>query len=121
MTARLIVPAFVLCFAAATHTSDVTGNWAVTISAADGEITGTASLKQAREQVTGHIGPVDDATIPVEGVLNAHQLTLKAKPRPGRTAAFDTCELTVGDDRMVGTIHGGDVGKGTIEFVRTKR
>jgi hypothetical protein len=81
MTARLIVPAFVLCFAA-THTSDVTGNWAVTISAADGEITGTASLKQAREKVTGHIGPVDDATIPVEGVLNAHQLTLKTSHDP---------------------------------------
>jgi hypothetical protein len=45
-------------------------------------------------------------------------LTLQTKPQPGRTAAFDSCDLTVGDEKMVGTIHGGDVGKGTIEFVR---
>ena len=122
MTARLvIVPAFVmLCFSAAIEAANVTGHWAVTITTADGKITGKASLTQTGDKVIGQIGPSEDATIPIEGVLTAQKLTLKTNPQPGRTAAFDRCELTVGDQKMVGTIRGGDVGKGTIEFVRIK-
>ena len=46
MTTRLlIVTAFlVLCASAAPQAADVTGNWAVTITTADGKITGKASL-----------------------------------------------------------------------------
>jgi hypothetical protein len=122
MTARLVIVAasLMLCFAAAIEAADVTGDWAVTITTADGKITGKASLKQTGDKVSGHIGPSNDATIAIEGVLTAQKLTLKTNPRPGRTAAFDTCELTVGDGKMVGTIEGGDSGKGTIEFVRAK-
>ena len=122
MTTRLvIVTAFLmLCCAAPTEAADVTGHWAVTITTADGKITGTASLKQTGDKVSGEIGPSADATISIQGVLTASKLTLKTNPRPGRTAAFDTCELTVGDEKMVGSIQGGDAGKGTIEFVRTK-
>jgi hypothetical protein len=98
----------------------VSGAWAVTITAADGTITGEATLKQDGNKVTGQIGPAGDATIAIAGVLDGSKLTLKTNPRPGRTAAFETCELTVGDDKMTGTITGGDVGKGTIEFVRRK-
>ena len=120
-TRRVIVPAFVLlCFGAAIEAADVTGAWAVTITTADGKITGRAVLKQAGDKVTGHIGPSEDATIPVEGVLTKQKLTLKTNPQPGRTAAFDSCELTVGDQKMEGTIQGGDVGRGTIDFVRIK-
>jgi hypothetical protein len=121
MTTRLvIITAFLmLCAWAATEAADVSGNWAVTITTADGKITGKASLKLAGDKVTGQIGPSEDATIPIEGVLTAQKLTLKTNPRPGRTAAFDSCELTVGDDKRIGTIQGGDAGKGTIEFVRT--
>ena len=118
-TRLLIVPAFVfLCFSAAIEAADVTGAWAVTITTADGKITGKAVLKQDGERVTGQIGPSEDATIPIEGVLTAQKLTLRTHPRPGRTAAFDTCELTVADEKMEGTIRGGDVGRGTIAFVR---
>lgn len=121
-TRRVIIAAFLmLCFSSATEAADVTGNWTVTITTADGKITGKASLKQTGDKVTGQIGPSDDATILIEGVLTAQRLTLKTNPRPGRTAAFESCELTVGDERMVGTIQGGDAGKGTIEFVRTKQ
>lgn len=120
-TRRLIVPAFVvLCFSAAIEAADVTGAWTVTITTPDGKITGKAVLKQDGDRVTGQIGPSEDATIPIEGVLTARKLTLKTNPRPGRTAAFETCELTVGDQKMEGTIHGGDVGRGTITFVRIK-
>jgi len=70
--------------------------------------------------VTGQIGPSEDATIPVGGALTADKSTLKTRPQPGRTAAFDSCELTVGDGKMSGTIQGGDAGKGSIEFVRIK-
>jgi hypothetical protein len=120
-TRLVIVPAFILlCFSAAIAAADVTGAWAVTITTADGKITGKAFLKQAGDRVTGQIGPSEDATIPVEGVLTAQKLTLKTHPRPGRTAAFESCELTVGDQKMEGTIRGGDVGRGTIEFVRIK-
>jgi hypothetical protein len=118
---RAIFTAFLmLCFSAAIEAADVTGDWAVTITTADGKITGKAALKQTGDKVTGQIGPSDDATIAIEGVLTADKLTLKTRPRPGRTAAFDTCELTVGDEKLTGTIAGGDVGKGTIEFVRVK-
>jgi hypothetical protein len=122
MTTRLvIVTAFLmLCFSAPTEAADVTGHWAVTITTGEGKITGAASLRQTGDKVTGEIGPSTDATIPIEGVLNANKLTLKTNPRPGRTAAFETCELTVEDEKMVGSIQGGDVGKGTITFVRTK-
>jgi len=101
--------------------ADVSGIWQVTITTAAGKITGKASLEQDGDKVTGSIGPSEDATIRIEGVLNADKLALKTYPRSGRTAAFDTCVLTVGDERMVGTIEGGDVGKGSIEFVRNKR
>ena len=84
-------------------------------------MTGEASLKQAGEKVTGQIGPSGDATIPIEGILAADKLTLKTRPQRGRSAAFDSCELTVGDEKMAGTIQGGDPGKGAIEFVRRKR
>ena len=108
-----------LCFSAATEAADVTGDWTVTITTADGKITGKAALKQTDDKVTGQIGPSSDATISIEGVLTANKLTLKTKPRPGRTAAFDSCEPIVGDENMSGTIQGGDAGKGTIEFVRS--
>jgi len=122
MTTRfLIVAAFVtLLGSAAITAAQVTGTWAVSITSADGKMTGRASLTQTGDKVTGQIGPAEDATIPIEGVLTAEKLTLKTHPQPGRTAAFDSCELTVGDEKMVGTIRGGDVGKGTIEFVRIK-
>ena len=120
-TRVLIFTAFLmLCFSAATEAADVTGDWAVTITTADGRITGKAALKQTGDKVTGQIGPSGDATISIEGVLTADKLTLKTSPRPGRTAAFDTCELTVDDEKMIGTIQGGDVGKGTIQFMRIK-
>jgi hypothetical protein len=117
----VIITAFLtLCASAATEAADITGNWAVTITTADGKITGKASLKLTGDKVTGQIGPSDDPTIPIEGVLTPHKLTLKTHPRPGRTAAFDSCELTVGDQKMSGTIQGGDAGTGSIEFVRMK-
>jgi hypothetical protein len=109
-----------LCLSAPTEAADVTGHWAVTITTADGTVTGTASLKQTGDKVTGYIGPSSDATIAIEGALEADKLTLTTHPRPGRTAAFETCELTVGDGKMAGSIHGGDAGKGTIEFVRAR-
>ena len=122
MSTRLAIATalVMLCLSAPTEAADVAGNWAVTITTADGKIAGTASLKQTGDKVSGAIGPSGDATIPIEGVLTENKLTLKTNPRPGRTAAFETCELTVDDEKMVGTIHGGDAGKGTIEFVRAK-
>jgi hypothetical protein len=122
MTRLAIIAAFLmLATSAATTAADVSGNWVVTITTADGKMTGKASLKLTGDKVTGQIGPSGDATIPIEGVLTARKLTLKTHPQPGRTAAFNTCELTVGDEKMIGTIEGGDAGKGTIEFVRIKR
>lgn len=122
MTMRLAVVAVFLavCVSAAEAVADVAGNWTVTISTADGEIVGRATLKQSGDDVTGVIGPTEDATIPVEGTLTGDVLTLRTKPQPGRTAAFDTCTLTVADGKMAGTIQGGDVGKGRISFVRSR-
>ena len=122
MTTLLVIVAALSMLrpSAPTETADVTGQWAVTITTADGQVTGTASLKQTGDKVTGQIGPSGDATIDIEGVLSATRLTLTTHPRPGRTAAFETCDLTVGEGKMAGSIHGGDAGKGSIEFVRVQ-
>jgi hypothetical protein len=94
---------------------DVTGNWRVTISTPDGQITGKSSLKQSGENITGWVGPSETDPITVTGTLKGNKLTLKTFPRPGRNVAFSTCELTVDGDKMTGTI---DTDKGKIEFVR---
>jgi hypothetical protein len=106
------------CSAAPTPASGVTGTWRVTISAGGSTITGMASLKQNGEEVTGWVGPNEDNPIPIRGVLKAHRLSMTTSPQPGRTVAFDRCDVTVNAERMVGTIEGGDTHKGTIEFVR---
>jgi hypothetical protein len=106
----------VLLWVASARAADVTGAWNVTISTADGTITGKASLKQAGETVTGWVGPNENDPIPIAGILKGDKLTIKTSPQPGRTAAFDKCELTLNGDKMVGTI---DTDKGKIEFVRT--
>ena len=103
----LVVPA---------RAADVTGNWRVTISTSDRTITGKASLKQAGDVVTGWVGPSEDDPIPVNGTLRGNKLTIKTSPQPGRTVAFDKCELTVNGEKMAGTI---DIDKGKIEFVRS--
>ena len=122
MTTLLVIVAALSMLrpSAPTEAADVTGQWAVTITTGDGQVTGTASLKQTGDKVAGQIGPTTDATIDIEGVLTGTRLTLTTHPRPGRTAAFETCDLTVGDEKMAGSIHGGDAGKGSIEFVRVQ-
>ena len=96
--------------------ADVTGTWRVTISTSDGAITGKASLKQTGDMVTGWVGPDENDPIPVTGILKGNKLTIKTSPQPGRTVAFDKCDVTVNGDKMVGTI---DSDKGKIEFVRS--
>jgi hypothetical protein len=97
--------------------ADVKGAWRVTILTSDGAITGKASLKQTGDTVTGWVGPDENDPIPVTGVLKGNKLTIKTSPQPGRTAAFNKCDLTVNGDKMVGAI---DTDKGKIEFVRSK-
>ena len=96
--------------------ADVTGTWRVKISTSDGAITGKASLKQTGDKVTGWVGPDENDPIPVTGVLKGNHLTIKTSPQPGRTAAFDKCDLIVNGDKMVGTI---DTDKGKIEFEKS--
>ena len=79
-------------------------------------ITGKASLKQTGDTVTGWVGPNENDPIPVKGTLRGTKLTIKPSPQPGRTVAFDKCDLTVNGDKMVGTI---DPEKGKIEFVKS--
>jgi hypothetical protein len=102
--------------AAPARAADVTGTWRVTISTPDGTITGKASLKQTGDKVTGWVGPDENDPIPVTGILKENKLTIKTFPQPGRTVAFAKCDLTVGGDKMAGTI---DTDKGKIEFVRS--
>jgi hypothetical protein len=67
------------------------------------------------------MGPNETDTTPVSGVLKGDRLTLKTHPRPGFAVPFDTCELTVSDDRMTGSTQPKDAEKSTIEFVRTRQ
>ena len=63
------------------------------------------------------MGPDENDPIPVAGSIEGNRLTLTTSPQPGRTVAFEKCELTVDGDRMAGTI---DADKGKIEFVRSR-
>jgi hypothetical protein len=101
--------------------ADVTGRWRVTISNGDNSIVGVASLEQSGDRVTGWIGPNETDTTPVSGVLMGDRLTLKTHPRPGFAVPFDTCELTVSNDRMTGSTQSKEDAKSTIEFVRTRQ
>jgi hypothetical protein len=103
------------------HFTDVTGRWRVTISNSDNSIVGVASLEQSGDKVTGWMGPNETDTTPVSGVLKGDRLTLKTHPKPGFAVPFDTCELTVSDDRMTGSIQPKDAAKSTIEFLRTRQ
>src|SRR5260370_32339739 len=106
---------FLALSVAPVRAADVTGPWRVTISRSDGAIVGVASLKQSGDVVTGWVGPSEDDPIPISGVLKGNKLTIKTTPQPGRTVAFDKCDLTVSGDKMAGAI---DTDKGTIEFVK---
>lgn len=118
---RVLLSLFLLApLAAATFAADVTGSWRVTISTADGTITGMASLKQTGDVVTGWVGPSEKDPIPVTGTLKKGKLTMKTSPQPGRTVAFDKVDLTVGGDTMSGAIEHGSHGWGTIKFARSK-
>jgi hypothetical protein len=80
-----------------------------------------ASLEQSGDKVTGWMGPEETDTTPVSGVLKGDRLTLKTHPKPGFAVPFDTCELTVSDGRMTGSIQPKDGAKSTIEFIRTRQ
>jgi hypothetical protein len=97
---------------------DVTGAWDVTITKPDGSVSGLAILSQDGTKVTGMIGPAVTDMFPVEGTWDGNKLTIEARLRKGRTAAFAKLELTGTRDRMTGTI---DTDKGTTEFIRKKR
>ena len=99
---------------------DVTGNWQITISVAQGTITGKGSLSQMGEVVTGWIGPSENDPISVKGMFKDGRLTINTLPQPGRTVAFDKVELKVYVDSMSGPIESGSQGKGTIRFIRSK-
>jgi hypothetical protein len=117
MVGRLGLAGILLALSVApVRAADVTGNWRVMISTHGGEITGVASLRQVGETVRGWVGPSENDPIPITGVIKGDRLTIRTSPQPGRTAAFDKCDLTVNGDRMAGTI---DTDKGTIEFVRS--
>lgn len=109
-----------LAWANPTAMADVTGRWRVTISGSGGAVAGVASIEQQGEKVTGSMGPSEDDTTPVSGVLKGDVLILKTHPKPGFSVPFDTCELTVNADRMTGSIGAADE-KRTIEFVRARQ
>jgi hypothetical protein len=104
--------------AAPAPTVDVTGAWSVTITMPQGQVAGLAILSQDGPKITGMLGPAETDMFPVEGTVSANTVTLVARPRTGRTAAFATCQVTVEGDLMTGTI---DSDKGKIEFVKRRR
>jgi hypothetical protein len=117
MVRRLLLTMW-LCalLAAPVRAADVTGTWRVTISKPDGAVTGKASFRQTGHVVAGWVGLSEDDPIPITGTLKGNKLTIRTSPQPGRTVAFDECEVTVNGNKMAGTI---DTDKGTIEFVKT--
>ena len=107
--------------AATAGAADATGRWKVTISLGGETVTGVALLKQSGDEITGSIGADERNQHPLDGVVKGNHITLTTHPRPGRTVAFDTCELNVDGDKMTGTTERKESSdKGRIEFVRIK-
>jgi hypothetical protein len=100
--------------------AEIAGRWDVSISTAEGTISGLASLKQVGDEVTGWVGPSEKDPIPITGKFKKGKLVMKTRPQPGRTVAFDEVELSVKGDTMSGAFERGSHGKGTIKFVRSK-
>ena len=123
MKTRLMFLCLLLFASAAANAgaADVTGRWKVTISLGVETITGVALLKQTGDEVTGSIGADERNQHPLDGVVKGNRITLATHPRPGRTVAFDKCDLNVDGEKMRGTTERkGSSDKGTIEFVRMK-
>lgn len=99
---------------------DVSGNWQITISVAEGTIIGKGSLSQKGDLVTGWIGPSENDPIPIKGVFKEGRLIINTLPQPGRTVAFDKVELKVNVDSMSGPIENGSHGRSTVKFIRSK-
>jgi len=124
MTPRVAVTLAVILFsviggqAQARQRVDVTGAWDVTIKMSGGSMSGLAVLSQDGSKVTGMLGPALTDMFPVEGTWEGDKLSILARPRTGRTAAFAKLELTGTRDRLTGTI---DADKGTVEFILRKR
>jgi pimeloyl-ACP methyl ester carboxylesterase len=112
----LLVGALLLVSSALVWTADVTGNWQVRISTPGGTMTGKASLNQVGDTITGWVGPSEDDPIPITGTIKGGRLTVRTHPQPGRSVAFDECDVQVEGGKMAGTIDGD---KGKIEFVQT--
>jgi len=123
MKTRLMFLCLLLFASAAANAgaADVTGRWKVTISLGVETITGVALLKQTGDEVTGSIGADERNQHPLDGVMKGNRITLTTHPRPGRTVAFDKCDLNVDGEKMRGTTERKrSSDKGTIEFVRMK-
>ncbi len=117
MIQRIVLLSMLLGMPAATaQTVNISGDWSVAISTAEGAIHGYAAFHQNGNTVTGWLGPSAADPIPITLDLKGNKLTIKTHPQPGRNVAFAECEVTVSGDEMKGTIDGD---KGTIEFVRT--
>ena len=113
----LLLSVVLLASSAPVFAADVTGNWRVTLSTHDGTLTGKASLKQTGESVTGWVRLAKTTQFQSQGQSKATSSPSR-RTQPGRTVAFDECDLTVNDDKMVGNM---DADKGEIEFARTSR
>jgi hypothetical protein len=118
LTAVLLLAVVGQLQAAQAQKVDVTGAWDATITMPDGSVSGLAVLSQDGIKITGMLGRALTDMFPVEGTWDGDKLTILARPRKGRTAAFAKCELTGTRERMTGTI---DTDKGTIEFIRKQR
>lgn len=112
----ILAVSLVLLLSAATWAPDVTGNWDVTLKAADREAHGKATLTQKGSEVTGSLGPEGDP-FPITGTVKGDKLVLETHPPEGRNVAFAKAELTIKGDKLTGTMDGDN---GTIELVRSK-
>lgn len=117
-TRIFLLTAILLASTVLARAADVTGNWQVAISTSDGTMTGKASLKQTGNTVTGWVGPGENDPIPVTGTIEGKKLKIRTQPQPGRSVAFNECDLSVEDDKMAGIM---DSDKGKIEFARRSR
>jgi hypothetical protein len=122
MKVRVLLLGALLLLSSAALAADLTGTWQLTITGTDSSgaarsDSGTATLKQIGNQVTGTLGPDEQRQMPItEGTIKDNKVSMKVVQGPDRTMLFD---LTIIGEKLVGTVERtGRPEKGAVELVR---
>jgi hypothetical protein len=100
--------------------SNVAGRWNVTFNTDDGSNSGTMTLQQDGEKVTGSTTTDQGGTIEFEGTISGNKLEWVVEIDAGGTFLEIALEGTVDGDKITGTLDFGGYGGGDWTATRAQ-